>query len=294
METRQVLPGLLGQLNTTDAAHKSTKCTLDNLLRLDPKLCPSFPKPAVVKVVNLDTLNAAIRLSERASDSGDDPQDHNPYPLIVNFASRHSPGGGWRNGAIAQEEAICYRSSLSLSLNKRHYPLGRDEALYSPYVLVMRHDMAEGHGLMCPEIPVYELPVVSAVTVAAIRQPPWLTFKLSGCEGGPEKGPEKSLYSQPREKHVFARNGDRNLTKDKMRLTLRIAAHHGHRSLVLGALGCGVFRNPPEDVAQCWREVLQEDEFSGNWWREVCFAVYDPKNDGNYDIFKRILHGQEV
>lgn len=81
-----------------------------------------------------------------------------------------------------------------------------------------------------------------------------------------------------------------------MRLALRMAASHGKRSLVLGAFGCGVYANPPEDVAQCWLEVLQDDEFrlAGNWWRDVCFAIYDPKGEGNYDVFRRVLDGQKV
>lgn len=81
-----------------------------------------------------------------------------------------------------------------------------------------------------------------------------------------------------------------------MRLVLRMAASKGHTSIVLGALGCGAFENPPEDVAHCWLEVLREDEFSGNWWKDVVFAVYDSNDtqDGNFNIFRTILHGKEV
>jgi hypothetical protein len=40
--------------------------------------------------------------------------------------------------------------------------------------------------------------------------------------------------------------------------------------------------------------VLRENEFAGNWWRKVWFAVYDPKQEGNFDTFHRVLHGQQV
>ncbi|CAM1503557.1 Fc.00g011480.m01.CDS01 [Cosmosporella sp. VM-42] len=100
--------------------------------------------------------------------------------------------------------------------------------------------------------------------------------------------------SQGREKLVFATGKDRGITKAKMRLGLRMVATHRNQSLVLGALGCGVFGNPPEDVAHCWLEVLREDDFSGHWWREICFAIYDPKDEGNYDIFRRVLEGKRV
>ena len=84
------------------------------------------------------------------------------------------------------------------------------------------------------------------------------------------------------------------MTKEKMRLCLRMAASRGHGLLVLGALGCGAFGNPPEEVAACWLEVLRDDEFGGGWWREIWFAVFDGRNEGNFEVFERVLGGQEV
>jgi len=101
---------------------------------------------------------------------------------------------------------------------------------------------------------------------------------------------------------VFARPTDRTLTKNKIRLSLRIAASQGHRRLVLGALGCGAFRNPNGEVASCWKEVLRETEFRG-WWETVVFAVLDKGSDGdngtrdregNYMRFKDELDGLVV
>ncbi|EAQ84236.1 hypothetical protein CHGG_10640 [Chaetomium globosum CBS 148.51] len=113
---------------------------------------------------------------------------------------------------------------------------------------------------------------------SALRNPRTQTFRLAG-------GARKT---------VFQSDTDRDLTKRNMRLVLRIAAHHRHRHLVLGALGCGVYANPPEDVAHCWLEVLREDEFSGGWWQQICFAVFDPSGTGNYEVFMRVLHDQNV
>ncbi|KAK7432100.1 hypothetical protein QQZ08_001390 [Neonectria magnoliae] len=293
-ETRRVLPGLLNELNTTKQASRALKYSFDSLPRLHPDLCPAYPQPATIRVLNDDTLNAAIRLSRSGQQSGQDPNadadQHALQPAVVNFANRHSPGGGWLNGALAQEEALCYRSSLALSLNrKEHYPLATSEALYSPYVLVVREDMASGHRIS--PAPASHLPVVSVLTVAALHRPQVEVFECKGrdgraaCSGSP---PPKTR------KKVFARDRDRDLTKCKMRLSLRMAAKHGHGMLVLGAFGCGVYGNPPEDVAHCWLEVLREDEFSGNWWREVWFAVYDPKDEGNFGIFAQVLEGEQV
>ncbi|KAF5583102.1 uncharacterized protein FSUBG_13223 [Fusarium subglutinans] len=127
----------------------------------------SYKQPATIQVINDDTRNAAIELCHRVqADAGPKSQP----PIVVNFANRHSPGGGWLNGAIAQEEALRYRSTLALSLNKKHYPVERDDALYSPYALIMRDDLSSGHEMS--SLPARELPAVSALTVGALRGPP--------------------------------------------------------------------------------------------------------------------------
>ena len=79
-----------------------------------------------------------------------------------------------------------------------------------------------------------------------------------------------------------------------MRMALRIAAFNHHELLVLGALGCGAFGGPPDDVAACWAEVLDHPEFEGGWFREVWFAVPDKPGERNFEAFDRVLGGKVV
>ncbi|KAJ5133647.1 hypothetical protein N7526_005012 [Penicillium atrosanguineum] len=79
--------------------------------------------------------------------------------------------------------------------------------------------------------------------------------------------------------------------KDKMRVVLRCAADNHHRKLVLGALGCGVFAHPAQEVTDCWKVVLQEKEFRG-WFEYIVFAVLDTGE--NYTIFWNTLHDLTV
>ncbi|KAI1162726.1 hypothetical protein F5B18DRAFT_365024 [Nemania serpens] len=287
-DTCSLLPALLRELRTEKDAHKSIKYSTARLPFLDPLPVPLHSQPATIEVTNEDTLNAAIRLLESDKDEQDGP-DQSP-PAILNFANSRTPGGGWMNGAMAQEEAICYRSSLALSLDPDLYPLRKDEGIYSRYVLVMRGDMSSGHHRMSAELA--RLPVVSVLTIPALRNPEIRSFQLRTSYT--VAGEPSILRETWRDKHVFRHDHDRDITKGKMRLALRMAARHDHRKLVLGALGCGVFGNPPEDIAHCWLSVLREDEFSGNRWSDVCFAVYDPKHEGNHEIFREVLAGREV
>ncbi|KAL0936310.1 mitochondrial chaperone bcs1 [Colletotrichum truncatum] len=270
-ETRAVLPSILPNLRHLDAT-KSESLHLSELPPLKSSACPGHPRPKI-KIVNEDTLNAAIDLAAQRPDGG--------RVAVLNMASDIHAGGGWLKGAVAQEEAICYRSSLYLSLHKRHYPFRRRMGLYTPDVVVIRGDMASGHKLLVPGTAYTDLPVVSVLSIAAIRRPEVQKVRVS-------------TSSATEEVYEFARANDRVLTMDKMRLCLRMAAARGHSLLVLGALGCGAFRNPPEEIAQCWLEVLGEAEFAGGWWREMWFAVYDRKNEGNFEIFEDYLAGVEV
>ena len=67
---------------------------------------------------------------------------------------------------------------------------------------------------------------------------------------------------------------DPDLLVGKLRTLLFMAAAHGHRRLVLGALGCGAFRNPPAEVAGAVHRLLAADgaEFAGRF-DAVAFAV---------------------
>ena len=60
---------------------------------------------------------------------------------------------------------------------------------------------------------------------------------------------------------------------------LAVAAHHECRSLVLGAWGCGVFRNDPAQVAAAFaRSLTAGGSFAGVFER-IVFAVLDKAPD---------------
>lgn len=251
----------------------SERLHLDTLPALSPEDCPKHPRTAI-RVVNADTINAALDLAAAAGPSAG-------RVAILNLASDKVAGGGWRKGALAQEEALCYRSSLYLSLHKRYYPFDSPfMGLYTRDMVVIRGDMASGHELLADVAPA-DLPVVSALSVAALRDPGVRKVSVNTPAGAEER-------------LEFARPQDREVTKGKMRLTLRMAASRGHGLLVLGALGCGAFRNPTGEVARCWREVLGESEFSGGWWSGIVFGVLDLRREGNFEIFEETLGGMMV
>jgi uncharacterized protein (TIGR02452 family) len=80
----------------------------------------------------------------------------------------------------------------------------------------------------------------------------------------------------------------RNITKNKIRLMLSLAAKNGVKNLILGAWGCGVFKNNPEVISGYFHEILVDECYSG-LFNQVIFAVINDENSAgnNYEIFKK-------
>ncbi|KAF3909838.1 hypothetical protein ABW21_db0204107 [Orbilia brochopaga] len=94
----------------------------------------------------------------------------------------------------------------------------------------------------------------------------------------------------------YIHDHDRAITELKIRQMLRIAGLNGHRRLVLGAFGCGVFKNPKAMVAGMFLKILKEPEFQGGWWKEIVFGCFDPPGSKypNFKIFHSVLDGHVV
>ncbi|KAF8469171.1 hypothetical protein BDZ91DRAFT_847952 [Kalaharituber pfeilii] len=213
-----------------------------------PSLLPSlFPSahpphpPAPIKVVDGDTYSVAEQLLAV------DCTNRQGKVVVLNMASDMHPGGGCRKGALAQEETLCYRSTLYVSIDKEgFYPLPPLGGIYSPGVIVFRKEMKDHFAP-------YEGPnerfVLNVVTIAGLRRP------------------ELDNTGQR-----FATPALQRMLEQKIRQTLRICAVNGQEHIVLGALGCGAFRNPPELVARTFLRVLQEQEWKGRFLN-IVFAV---------------------
>lgn len=73
----------------------------------------------------------------------------------------------------------------------------------------------------------------------------------------------------------------------RMRRVLEIAWRKGNEVVILGAFGCGAFRNPPAVVAQAMKTAVQE--YRKNF-ETIEFAVYcGTQYDTNYRVFQQIL-----
>ena len=167
---------------------------------------------------------------------------------VLNFASARNPGGGFKKGANAQEEALARCTALYSCLTSpaasRYYTANSDKAvcgiytdaiIYSPNVPLLRHESGTPLG-----VPL-ELSIVTC---------PAPNLGAMGAEHATEA---------------------RAVLRWRMEKVLAVFAAAGVDTIVLGAWGCGVFKHDPAHVAADWRKLL-ETRFAGAFGR-VIFAV---------------------
>ncbi|MFF3311200.1 TIGR02452 family protein [Streptomyces sp. NPDC002952] len=196
------------------------------------------PVETVIEVTGESSLEAARRL---------------PGPVaVLNFASARNPGGGYLNGAQAQEEALCRASALyTCVLHARAFydhhrthrdPFYTDRVIHSPGVPVFRDD----HGRLLDE------PYTAGFLTAAAPNAGVV------LRTAPERAGELPYALAVRAERV-----------------LETAVAEGYRRLVLGAWGCGVFQNDPGQVAGAFRALLTDGGRFTGAFDHVVFGVLD-------------------
>ena len=79
----------------------------------------------------------------------------------------------------------------------------------------------------------------------------------------------------------------RKLHEKRLERILDVAVMNGEEAVILGAFGCGAFRNQPEIVAEAAANVIQNYRKA---FRVIEFAVYcGTKEDRNYQVFKEMI-----
>ena len=221
-----------------------------------------FDTPAEIIVSQRRSFEAAKRYSSERV-------------CVLNFASSTHVGGGVTTGAGAQEECLCRCSTLYFAIGDNetkknfhdtHYrqlksgrmnSIYNDDCIYSPGITVFKSDT--------------ELPKL-------LPENEWYNVDVITCAA-------PNLNSRY-EKIFISDKVLKELHKKRAKRILDIAVSEGEDVIILGAFGCGAFRNPPDIVAQAYREVIDDYKYD---FKTIEFAVYCPPQQGssNYHAFQR-------
>ena len=211
-----------------------------------------------VFVIEMTTFDAARKYSKGRKTA------------VLNFANPVNPGGGVQNGAMAQEECLCRSSNLypclcSAEAREKYYDYHKnlnnntasDRIIYTRDVCVFKTD---------DEIP------------QLMDQNDWFYVDVITC-AAPYQGGIKKIKDDVL-KPMF---------KSRIKNIFETALDNSIEVLILGAFGCGAFRNPPALVAEAFKEVINEENYLSSF-DTIVFAIKKTKNQ-NYEIFRSILVG---
>ncbi len=198
-----------------------------------PEFSTTSPQ-MTIQVRNETTLMSARRMVQEGR-----------TPLVLNFANGTQVGGGFLTGSRAQEETLCYASTLYGTLvgdrfyryNTEHCPTASTDYAILSRAIVFRNDKYE-------EI---ESPwTMDVLTSAApIANPHWNGLPYEQSEA---------------------------LMDTRIARVLDIAIAYGYTDLVLGAWGCGAFGNDPNAISALFEKHLHHRQ---SHFHLVYFTIAD-------------------
>lgn len=178
--------------------------------------------------------------------------EYNLNPVMLLMCSPTNPGGGWKTGAMGQEESVCRRTNLWEILESCEYPQPEFGCFYIKKCLVIRKSESESYAYM------KQVREMAMMTGYCYAHPPV-------DENGEISGKLRKLYVR------------------KIETMFSVAKDRGHDSLVLGAFGCGIFANPPKAISHIFRAVMRQKRFS-TAFKRIEFAILANGNMNNDNL----------
>lgn len=188
---------------------------------------------------------------------------------VLNFANPVNPGGGVQRGAMAQEECLCRSSNLYTCISDpnvfdEYYGYHRncnsdfftDRLIYTKNVTVFKDDSSVPQ--MLPQNEWFD---VDVITCAA----PYL-----GNRNNTDKAALKALF------------------KNRIKNIFETALYNDVAVMILGAFGCGAFKNPPDLVASAFHEVIMENTYD-KFFRKIVFAIKSSTNNAPWGACPNIV-----
>lgn len=179
---------------------------------------------------------------------------------LLNFASFKNPGGGFLGGSMAQEEALCHASFLCNVLENfmDYYEENRKD---------LNRGMYQDRAIYSPDIRFFQNGESVTVDVITCASPNYSVGLRTG---------------------VFSKEENTEALKERIKLVLEIAVANKIETLILGAFGCGVFKQDAQEVASIFKKWLQEYDC----FKKVVFAVptMNTVSKKNHEAFQQVFN----
>ena len=241
--------------NEISTAVKETKKYNEHYIFTD---FPEANENICVKLLAQDSVQAAFNEADGKT-------------CILNFASFTHPGGMFLTGSRAQEECLCHESFLYNVLKEFDKS---DKSSTASYYESNRAKVNRGlyynRAFYTPNI-IFEKDSISAnfdvITCAAPNLGPTLRYGLN-----------------------VSKEENSKVLESRIKFILDIAAENRVDTLILGAFGCGVFKQDASEVANIFIKCISN---SHRYFKKVIFAVPSNVHSENFDKFYDVFVNME-
>lgn len=194
---------------------------------------------------------------------------------VLNFAAWTTPGGGVESGCSAQEESLCRCSTL--------YPCISSEETFKSFYLPHREMKKQAESYLHNDDIIYTPDVVVFKTDTdfpkSLPEDEWYKVDIITCAA-------PRLYSDYNEEKLEEVISSRI---EKVFKAPLVYNSKNYDVLILGAFGCGAFKNPPELVAKIFNNHLKS--FCYNF-EVIEFPIFHKsEEDKNFSAFKKYISG---
>ncbi len=258
---RRVLLETISAFDESDPADRYHRLAKQNLERW--RVSSGTPAPGLcVDVIQGDWGDVTHSLTRK----------HGKCFAVLNMANAYVPGGGYVEGAVAQEENMFRRTDCHFRIGADEYDGQRDR--YHPEMtrLLSAQDGRVYLDTEHPRVCIRGSEVRSRTDLGY----PWLSadqvfpfFELRAAAQDLRDGSD--FDSIEARKRIVAQ--------------LETLRDHQIRHVVLGAFGCGAFRNPADRVSAIYREEItaRSEDFA-----VIAFAIFSAGyGPGNFPPFAR-------
>ncbi len=245
---------------------RTTRYTIDDMDTGGPlEKFPQANREGQVVCMKKDCLVQAKDLKEAGAS----------HVCLLNMANETRPGGGYDTGARAQEEDIMRRTTLSVALD------GRVRTYLPRSGRVTRDSLSPAPGypwdcdaLFTTDVEIFRNPSINGFTT---RRPVSCSVISTA-----------SIQNPDLKAGTLANEADADLIFKRINVMFRAAIKHGVTDLILSALGCGAFRNPPRDVVQLFANAVYRYR---SHFRTVVFSIlgdnFDTFHQGLQDVMSK-------
>lgn len=233
----------------------------ENLTKWQRDTPDSVAKNNLISLTTQDSLAAAREHTRRTG----------VQHTVVNFANAVNVLGVGRYRVGSQEEAMARQTNLSVTIKDEdiedefHYTVAMSKRIkatyFNPEELVM---ITEADGAPTPADQVF-------------------SFKELRCAADDLR---VKIFGIPLPFLSYRYNDDSMRNKIRAQLDNLVANNITH--VILGAFGCGAFKNPPEKIAKIYRDLLVQDNYLKHF-KNIVFAIKGNGKDRNFKAFATIF-----